>query len=110
MFTRTCDLQGPSSVFGQTFIITRTGWVHTCTGMILQKNIQLRLCLKKTLAWNSVVEELNQGLKTGKGYELSVIRDNLNNKDESCNFCNRDVKTFLMNHFGVKIDFTYPGA
>ena len=65
---------------------------------------------KKRLAWDQVARELEQGIKNGKGYELSVIRDNLNNLDECCNFRNRDVKIFLMDQFGDEIDFTYPSA
>lgn len=33
---------------------------------------------RKRLTWNEIADELEQGIKDGKGYELSVIRDKLN--------------------------------
>ncbi len=49
------------------------------------------------------------GLKGGTGYELSAIRDRLNRRvDVEHQFRNRDVKVFLLRHFGSNIDFTYP--
>lgn len=65
---------------------------------------------QKQIAWTQIVTELDQGLKSGKGYELSVIRDRLNSIDGNCNFRNRDVKVYLINQFGNDIEFTYPCA
>ena len=55
-----------------------------------------------------VVPELEQRLTNEKGYELSCIRHYLNNVDYQCQFRNRDVKMFLINHFVSNISFTIP--
>ena len=65
---------------------------------------------EKKLAWNMIAMELEQGLKNGKGYELSSIRDRLNKINDKCNFRNRDVKVFLLNQIGSEIDFTNHSA
>ena len=62
----------------------------------------------KQIFWNQIVPELEQRLTSGKGYELSVIRDHLNNLKEQCEFRNRDVKIVSINQFGNAIDFTCP--
>ena len=63
----------------------------------------------KQRAWADITSELEVGLKGGTGYELSAIRDRLNGLvDVEHQFRNRDVKVFLLRHFGSNIDFTYP--
>ena len=63
----------------------------------------------KQRAWDDIVPELEDGLKSGNGYELSVVRDKLNRLvDDEHKFRNRDVKIFLLRKFGRSIDFTYP--
>lgn len=64
----------------------------------------------KQVAWDVILPELQQGLRDGKGYELSVIRDHLNCINDQANFHNKDVKIFLINQFGSEIYFTYPSA
>ena len=65
---------------------------------------------ERRLAWDQVVNKLENGLKNGKDYELSVIRNRLNTINKDCNFRNRDVKIFLINHLGNEIKFTYPSV
>lgn len=92
------------------FTTTRNAWLNNCINITLVTKLPSPKMSEKRLAWGQVVKELEQGLKNGKGYELSVIRDNLNSINKNCNFRNRDVKVFLINHFGNEIDFTYPSA
>ena len=110
VFTRTCDLQDLYAVFGADLYYHKE-----CMGKYLHHYESQRKTSKpknseKKLAWNMIAMELEQGLKNGKGYELSSIRDHLNKINDKCNFRNRDVKVFLLNQFGSEIDFTNHSA
>lgn len=106
VFTRTCDLQDTHSVFGADLFYHKG-----CIKKYLykfesrDKNMQPPVS-KKQQVWSQLVKELDEGLKSGKGYELNVIRDRLNSIDSECNFRNRDVKVYLTNQFGKEIEFT----
>ena len=110
VFIRTCDLQDPCGVFGADLFyhkdcMTKYLYKYDSRDKASQPKVS-----EKMRAWNQVAKELEEGLKSGKGYELSVIRDRLNSIEENSDFRNRDVKVFLMDQFGGKIDFTYPSA
>lgn len=50
----------------------------------------------KQRVWNEIVDEIEMGLSAGKGYELSTIRDQMNNRlGGKGNVQNRDVKVLL---------------
>ena len=106
VFTRTCDLEDENSVFGADLY-----YHSTCMKSYLKtfdsrdKNVKPKLS-QKQVAWNQIVRELEQGLRDGKGYELSVIRDHLNSINSECKFRNRDVKVYLTIQFGDEIEFT----
>ena len=108
VFTRTCDLQDPHSVFGADLYYHRECMTKYMYQYDTRAKDMVPKLTSKQLAWNQVVPELEQGLNSGKGYDLSVIRDHLNSIDALCKFRNRDVKIFLMNQFGDEINFTYP--
>eukprot|EP00918_Siedleckia_nematoides_P108296 GHVU01236350.1.p1 GENE.GHVU01236350.1~~GHVU01236350.1.p1 ORF type:complete len:407 (-),score=39.87 GHVU01236350.1:38-1258(-) len=110
VFTRTCDLQDTYAVFGADLFYHRDCMTKYLYKYETHDKASQPKASEKKLAWNHVTKELEEGLKNGKGYELSVIRDLLNSINENCNFRNRDVKIFLLNHFGGQIDFTDPGA
>lgn len=110
VFTRTCDLQDAHSVFGADLYYHRDCMTKYLYKYDSRDKASIPKVSEKQLAWNQVVKELEQGLKEGRGYELSTIRDSLNNIDDKCNFRNRDVKVFLLNTFGNEIDFTYPSS
>ena len=110
VFTRTCDLQDAYAVFGADLF-----YHMECMPKYLYKydsrdKAFYSKASERRLAWDQVVNKLENGLKNGKGYELSVIRDRLNTMNKDCNFRNRDVKIFLINHFGNEIKFTYPSV
>ena len=110
VFVRTCDLQDPSAVFGADLYYHKDCMTTYLYKYDTRDRAPKPEVSRKRLAWNEIADELEQGIKDGKGYELSVIRDKLNKIDEKCNFRNRDVKVFLMDQFGNAIDFTYPSA
>ena len=95
VYPRTYDLQDENSVFGVDL------YYHSiCMKKYLKrfeardKNVKPKMS-QKQVAWDQIVRELEQGLKDGQGYELSVIRDHLNNINSDCKFRNRDVKVYL---------------
>ena len=63
----------------------------------------------KQAVWSEAQELLEKGFKTGNGYELSVIREFMNEKlkQNGIILSNRDIKLFLLNQFGDDIDFAY---
>ena len=111
VFRRVCDLQDEHAVFGadlldhkqcMTNYLQRFELVSHSAG----KQPELK---HKQHAWEDIVRELEYGLKSGNGYELSAVRDKLNRLvDDEHKFRNRDVKIFLLRQFGRSIDFTYP--
>ena len=111
IFSRICDLQDEHAVFGADLYYHR----H-CMTSYLQRFEKISLSTEqspelnsKQRAWADIAPELEVGLKGGTGYELSAIRDRLNGLvDVEHQFRNRDVKVFLLRHFGSNIDFTYP--
>lgn len=108
VFERTCDLQDPCSVFGADIYYHNECMIKYMYKYESRNKDIIPKCSAKRLAWNQIVPELEEGLKNGKGYELSAIRDYLNTIDSMCNFHNREVKVFLTNQFGGGIDFSYP--
>ena len=61
---------------------------------------------QKTILWEAVYPEIHKNLVDGYGYELSIIRDHLNNNQIALiDFDNRTVKRFLMNSFSDDIEF-----
>ena len=111
VFTRTCHLQDENAVFGADLYYHKS-----CLQKYLYKydslsheEISNPKLSPKQVAWNEIVNILEEGLNGGKGYELSAIRDYLNTKlsAEDGRFSNRDVKVFLESHFADTIDFTY---
>ena len=73
-----------------------------------QSKVSTPYLSEKQLVWNEIAPELEKEFREGNGYELSVIRDILNSKNDKCCFENRDVEVFLIHHFGDAIDFSYP--
>ena len=111
IFGRICDLQDEHAVFGADLYYYR----H-CMTLYLQRFEQASHSTEespelnsKQRAWAEIAPEIAVGLKGGTGYELSAIGDRLNRRvDVEHQFRNRDVKVFLLRHFGSNIDFTYP--
>ena len=109
IFSRICDLQDEHAVFGADLYYHR----H-CMTSYLQRFEKISLSTEqspelnsKQRAWADIAPELEVGLKGGTGYELSAIRDRLNGLvDVEHQFRNRDVKVFLLRHFGGNIDNT----
>jgi hypothetical protein len=68
----------------------------------------------RQLAWYPLVPEIEQGLREGKGYELSTIRDALNeilaSSDAPVSLHNKDVKLLVINQFKDGIAFSYPDS
>ena len=109
VFTRTCDLQDPSSVFGADVYYHNECMVKYIYKFESQYDKDLGPKMSpKQQSWNKIIKELEQGLRNGKGFELSEIRDLLNTIDATCNFQNRDVKIFLVNHLKIQIEFCFP--
>lgn len=111
VYTRTCDLQDETAVFGADLV---------CHKVCIRKYIldyertrensnADQPTNEKLKAWSHVATDIEKGLNQGEGYELSHIRDCMNKvmTSGSC-VTNRDVKLFLVNHFGDKVVFSYP--
>ena len=111
IFGRICDLQDEHAVFGADLYYHKP-----CLTLYLQKFEHASRSTgeppelnSKQRAWGDIASELDEGLKSGNGYELSAIRDQLNRLvDDEHQFRNRDVKIFLLRYFGNSIDFTCP--
>ena len=111
VFNRICDLQDPCSVFKADIY-----YHNECmTKYMYEYDPRCKDTTPKLTptqcAWYhgyQVVPELEQRLTNEKGYELSCIRHYLNNVDYQCQFRNRDVKMFLINHFVSNISFAIP--
>ena len=110
VFTRVCDLQDPCSVFGADVYYHKSCMTTYLSKYDKRDSDSKPKLSEKMLAWNQITKDLEHGLKSGKGYELSGIRDRLNIINEKCNFRNKDVKICLINQFGNNIDFAYPSA
>ena len=69
---------------------------------------------EKEKEWINVAETTESGLSNGLGYELSFVRNSINEYLEKqfpqckLNVTNREVKRLLVNHFGGKIYFSQP--
>ena len=116
VFTRTCDLQDTNSVFGADLYCHKS-----CISNYLLKYDRAKKkprnidCIpEKQKAWRNVVETIESGLSNGLGYELSFVRNSINEYLEKqypqckLNVTNREVKLLLVNHFGGKIYFSQP--
>ena len=110
IISRMCDLQDEHAVFGadlyyhkqcMTSYIQKFENAQRSTGDTPELNPKQR-------AWSDIVSGLEEGLKSGNGYELSIIRGRLNRLEDEHQFHNRDVKIFFFRHFGSSIYFTYP--
>ena len=110
VFERICDLQDEYAVFGADL------YYHAaCFAQYIRKYERLPnpnsvsnvLQLSpKQQAWERVKAGVEEGLKEGKSFELSVIRDMLNRQsDAETTFNNRTVKVYLIRHFGEGIKF-----
>ena len=67
--------------------------VWTCKYSSCDKAMQPKVS-EEQVAWHQFAEELEQSLSNGRGHELSVIGDSLNNIYDNCTFRNRDGKVF----------------
>ena len=121
VYTRTCDLQDINSVFGADIYCHGPCMKHylikyerelNSTGTHLNKRL-------KEEAWAHVLKDIEDGLSQGHGFELSKVRDDMNeficsNGMEGASghvggsVTNREVKILLINHFGDEIDFSTP--
>ena len=88
-----------------TLLHTRERQEKRKTGKGQEKNITKS---PRTILWEAVYPEIHKNLVDGSGYELSVIRDHLNNIKEpnSLGFDNRTVKRFLVNSFVDDVEFS----
>ena len=112
VFTRTFDLQDEHAVYGADLYYHKNciqNYLHAYSNLSVEDR-ENHIPNPKQKAWEEVKGILDNGLNEGKGDELSVIRDYLNELllEENEHFSNRDVKLFLLNQYGESIDFTYP--
>ena len=112
VFTRICDLQDEFAVFGADLYYHRQCMSSYSYSYDHRSSTKTDHVTAKKLAWNTIVQELTKGLRDGRGYELSSIRDHLNKSSTSKEtiFTNRDVKIFLMGEFEDTINFSYPDS
>ena len=124
VYTRTCDLQDIESVFGskiychgqctKRYLIKYDRAKESSECTMCDKNIQYR-----KQAWDHILQEIEDGLAKGLGYELSYVRKRMNDYilscdsigaggDTRCSVTNREVKILLTNHFDEKIRFSTP--
>ena len=108
VFTRTCDIQDPTHAFGADLYYHNECMIKYLYQHESQSKVSTPYPSEKQLVWNEIAPELEKGFREGNGYDLSAIRDKLNSKNDKCCFENRDVKVFLIHHFGDAIDFSYP--
>jgi len=110
VYVRTCDLQDVNSVFGADIYCH-----NTCIKVYLLKYDRCKINLSspkqsvnaKQMAWSAVIPAIETGLLQGDGYELSYVRDCMNNELGS-HLTNQEVKVLLVNHFDDKIAFSRP--
>ena len=111
VFTQTCDLQDEHSIFGAELYYHRNcmqNYLHKYESLSKEEIDNTELNVKQAV-WSEAQELLEKGFKTGNGYELSVIREFMNEKlkQNGIILSNRDIKLFLLNQFGDDIDFAY---
>ena len=111
VFTRTCELQDEHSIFGADLYYHRNcmqNYLHKYESLSKEEIDNTELNVKQAV-WSEAQELLEKGFKTGNGYELSVIREFMNEKlkQNGMILSNRDIKLFLLNQFGDDIDFAY---
>lgn len=113
VYVRTCDLQDVSSIFGADLY-----YHEHCMKQYIrlyERKVTDEACEspvnEKQLEWQRIMVEIEPDLNIGKGLELSVIRDSVNNRlvehGSSEKMSNREVKILLQKHFGNQIVFTY---
>ena len=112
IYTRTCDLQSPSSMYGADLYYHQVciqNYISHYETELGKRPSQLKSNEKDSI-WQEALPLLEEGLAEGKGYELNVIRDYLNSKmSETCApFTNQVIKLLLTNRFSDNIDFAYP--
>ena len=114
VYLRTCDLQDINSVFGADLY-----YHEHCMKQYIRlydKKVKDESCESSTndkqLVWQTMMVKIECDMKRGEGFELSLIRDSVNNKLAECGSSeqmnNREVKVLLEKHFGNRISFSYP--
>lgn len=109
VYTRTCDLEDINSVFGADLYCHKL-----CINQYLLK--YKRACCEKPkqksckqVVWSEVVKHIEIGLSSHEGYELTYVRDCMNEKiGSNAKVSSKEVKLLLTNHFGNKIRFSQP--
>ena len=111
VFTRTCDLQDVSSVFGADLLCHD----NCISGYLLKYKRKLQSDSKSTpqvsekvAAFTCIAHDIKSGLDKGQGYTLSYIRDQFNIHNEHVKVSNKELKLMLCDHFGNGIKFSKP--
>lgn len=111
VYIRTCDLQDEQFVFGADL------YCHsTCVRNYLSKYDRAKRksgenppMNAKKRAWLTVMPEIETGLRSGNGYELSYVRDCINSElNSDIKVQNREVKVLLTEKFGSELSFSQP--
>lgn len=113
VYVRTCDLQDVNSVFGADLY-----YHEHCMKQYIRlydRKVTDESCEspanEKQLVWQRMMVEIESDLNSGEGFELSVIRDSVNNKLAECGSSeqmnNREVKVLLQKNFGNPMAFLY---
>lgn len=112
VYVRTCDLQSVTAVFGADLYCH-----NACIKNYLVKYERMKkredgadkqVQSPMHREWASLIPEIETGINEGKGFELSYVRDCLNEAMESdcSSVTNREVAVLLMNYFGKRITFS----
>ena len=110
VYTRTCDLQDVSGVFGADL------YCHAdcCKGYMQKYNRIMEspdtepLMPKKLEILNQVITEIEGGLSCGDGFTLSSIRDRAISLMNGGEFTNRELKVLLTKKYGESLKFSVP--
>lgn len=110
VYTRTCDIQDVSSIFGADLYCHKV-----CIRNYLTKfdrtqgtEVESSTNIKKT-AWEKVASDVKLGFERGQGFELSKLRDSIIAIiGPEGTITNKEVKLLLISTFGENISFSYP--
>lgn len=110
VYTRTCDLEDESSVFGADVYyhkICLESYLVQFRRSSQESKITPKISTKEIMM-EEVSHVIKQMLDDGYGVTLSEIRDYLNTKETGILIRNSEVKHFLLKFFGTTIKFSTP--
>jgi hypothetical protein len=111
VYTRTCDLENVPSVFGADIYSHKDcikKYLKAYDDRQSGRGSEQAYC-QKIAAWNQVAAKVKHGFTEGIGYDLSDVRDMLNQLlPDDKHIRNREAKILLVNEFGEEVMFTQP--